>query len=261
MATAGARYTKVSSKKWNDRWYLGLRMRERQLFDYLCENGDNTSAGVYQFDPDVARMKTHPWRRDEFEATCLESFHGHIQFYESNWIWVIRYLHYNGDNMNPDFASGIERIVGEAPPQLQADFWAVYAKKLERFGLPSKRALRGLPEPSDTPSLPPSPSLTSPSLGRRKTSAPDPRVKELQEYFLERSRQHTGLARPPFPWGRSGTHFKQSLGLEHEVKAIKATIDHFFDHWIREKGGGAFSHYQSQYLALCKALQEENSGN
>ena len=83
-------------------------------------------------------------------------------------------------------------------------------------------------------------------------------VGELQEYFLERSRRHTGLAKPPFPYPRSGDHFKMYLGprYEHSVKAITATIDYFFDHWIREKGGGAFSHYQGQYLALCKAVQE-----
>lgn len=174
MATAGPRYTRVSSKKWNDRWYLGLRMRERQLFDYLCENGDNTSAGVYQFDPDVARMKTRPWRRDEFEEACVVSLRGHIQFYEDSWIWVVRYLHYNGDNMNPDFATGVERIVSEAPPQLQADFWAAYTKSLKRHGVPSKRALTGLPEPCETPSLTsPYPSIP---LGRRQKAPAEPCV-------------------------------------------------------------------------------------
>lgn len=93
-------------------------------------------------------------------------------------------------------------------------------------------------------------------LGRRKKTPPVEGVQELQTYYVERSKAHTDLANPEFPYAQAGTFFKRRLKAGDSVPAIKLTIDYFFDHWIREKGGGAFSHYQSQYLALCKAVQE-----
>lgn len=154
MANVGARYTKVTSRKWNDPFYLGLSPQQRNLFDYLVENGDVTGAGVYQCDFSVARMKTQPWRRGRFEET-LDAFAGHVQFYEDSWTFVVQYLRHNGENMNPNFALGIVAVVENAPLQVQADFWSVYAKsdRLNRFGVPEESSLKGLPKPLLTPGL------------------------------------------------------------------------------------------------------------
>ena len=266
MATAGARYTRVTSRKWQDRWYLDLTPQQRNLFDYFVENGDGTAAGVYQCDLDVARMKTKPWRGDAFERTCHEYFPGHVLFYEEGWVFVVQYLRHNGDNMNPLFAQGIETFLQQAPPQAQADFWKVYGKdaRLNKFGVPSPSSLEGLPKPFVTPSRT-NPGRTNPSRTNTYSPSakpPDPRVKEAQTYFFERLQKHTGLEVPVFSWPQSGKFYRQRLiEADDSLDDLRDTTDEFFDRYIRgDKSAANFGHYQRVYNALCIAVQKRRKG-
>lgn len=133
MANTGARATWMSSSKWNDPWYLGLTVRQRNLFDYLAENGDNTCAGVYQYDPSVAKLKTSPWKKGEYEETCAVAFAGHVAFYPGNWVWVVNYAKHNCQEDNKNAWIGAARVVELAPLNLQANFINRYGDVLAKY--------------------------------------------------------------------------------------------------------------------------------
>ena len=129
MANAGARYTYVSSQKWNDRWYLNLPPQWRNLFDYFTENGDNTCAGVYQCDLDVAMLKVRPWDDTGF-VSAVAAMRGHLEVYDGSWVWVVNYAKYNCQEGNAKAWVGVWRIVREAPFELQRRFAAKYRETL-----------------------------------------------------------------------------------------------------------------------------------
>ncbi|MFA4971900.1 MAG: hypothetical protein WC683_04755 [bacterium] len=169
----------MSSAKWSDPWYLGLKPRQRNLFDYLSECAENTCAGVYQFDPAVARLKTGPWTAAAFEETCQVAFQGHVKFYPGNWIWVVAYLEYNGrrgGKLSGDLAKGVFSILSKAPMQVVADFDARYGKEMALLGHPLGTLMGQTQDAPQTDHTPPY--LSLPDLTKNPPTPLQPKVPE-----------------------------------------------------------------------------------
>jgi len=138
MATAGGRFTWMSSDIWNKPWFRSLTDKGKLLWFYLTTCADNSGAGIFQYDTDVVRIKTGRWRGEQWED-ALAGLAGHINFYPDNWVWIVGYVKHNYQRVNEKQRKGIDRLVACAPPQLRADFWQEYAP---------------LREGSDTPIIP-----------------------------------------------------------------------------------------------------------
>jgi hypothetical protein len=139
VATGGARYTTVSSEKWEDEWYLGLTPQQRNLFDFLVEGSHGTYAGVFRLDSGTPRQKTGPWRAGTWEG-ALDAMQGHVIRYPGNWWFVVNYLRWNGPRpgtkLAPNQAFGIAEIVMAAPEECRRHFVSRYRPLLKGFSTP-----------------------------------------------------------------------------------------------------------------------------
>ena len=134
MASAGARSTWMSSSVWNKPWFKGWKRGGKLLWFYLTTCPEGTIAGIFQMDPDVAKMKTGPWQDSQWERDTT-AMHPHITFYEDNWVFVSGYLEENTKALNEKIATGIQRVVNDSPAQIRADFMARYEKFLGVYGM------------------------------------------------------------------------------------------------------------------------------
>jgi len=140
VATVRERRTWMSSNIWKKPWFRPKKMPRggRLLWFYLTTGLEGNGAGVFQSDPDVAALKTGPWRQGEWEKS-VESLAGHIEFYGGDWVWIVGYIAHNYENgVNGDQWRGIEKIVADAPEELRGNFHDCYA------------CLHGLQRPSDS---------------------------------------------------------------------------------------------------------------
>ena len=153
MATGGARYTTVSSEKWEDEWYLGLTPQQRNLFDFLVEGSHGTYAGVFRLDSGTPRQKTGPWRAGTWEG-ALDAMQGHVIRYPGNWWFVVNYLRWNGPRpgtkLAPNQAFGIAEIVMAAPEECRRHFVSRYRPLLKGFSTPLDSVQDPLPIPGHT---------------------------------------------------------------------------------------------------------------
>jgi len=157
VASAGARYTWMSSTIWSKPWFKRWRKGGKLLWFYLTTCPEGTIAGIFQMDPDVARMKTGPWQDSQWERDTA-AMHPHVSFYPDNWVFVSGYLGENTKALNEKLGIGIQRVVNDAPPRIRADFMAKYEKFLGVYGMGIDTPPRPHSEGSDntlpSPSLP-----------------------------------------------------------------------------------------------------------
>jgi len=280
---ARARYTRTSSSKWNDPWYLSLHVHVRNLFDFLHECGENTIAGIYQGDLAVARLKTgNPrWRQSAFEAALLE-LQGHVTIYPDNWLWVVNYLKWNvfdfQDSLSRPQAGGIVAIVRVAPVRLQADFWRRYGPKLAEAGYPWDTLGNGLSDPSESPPLP---SPTPPSGGllppvgvlestararaRKQRKLTDDQVAAMQaaiDHYYQRLQQHTQAVAPRFKGGPLAQLFTERLTIKAPKRPdssedLIAYVDIYFDDYLRPHASANTSHFLNVFNDLLTRRLEQ----
>jgi hypothetical protein len=280
MATAGARYTNVSSQKWEDDWYLGVLKDPRQkiLFDFLCEGSHGTFAGVFKLDPGVARYKTGPWRAEKLRHTLDDLFAGHVFRYRGNWWFIRTYLHWNGAKdgaLSKPQATGVLAIVREAPIECRAHFWIEYASLFEPHG----EGMDSLSIPSDYPMVIPiqsNPHQSSPRDLVSSTAETTPEQKSANvaavRHFDESIKEHTGLAKPP-GWNKNaprhaGAFFKERLLDGDTAEDLIACIDEYFrrkreaaEEIAQRKGkrihtNVSFTHFRSQYTSLLGSVAD-----
>ena len=150
MATGGARYTVVTSEKWEDDWYLGLPIRVRHLFDFLCEGSHGTFAGVFRLSRRTISSKTGRWN-DEAITKAAQQLTGHAVFYEDSWTFVVNYLAHNGpENLSYQQALGVISTVKDAPHSCRSDFWSRYHFLLEPHSFSPDTLSIPLSVPTDT---------------------------------------------------------------------------------------------------------------
>ena len=158
MANAGARATWMSSTIWRKPWFKAWKRGGKLLWFYLTSCDEGTIAGIFQCDPDVAKMRTGPWGDAAWQRDTA-AMYPHVIFYPDNWVFIPGYLEENTHGINEKHAAGIARVVNDAPEQIRADFMARYEKPLGVFAM-------GIDTPSISPSNPSdetSPPLPSPS--------------------------------------------------------------------------------------------------
>jgi len=266
VATAGARYTTVSSEKWEDDWYLGLDVRARNLFDFLCEGAHGTFAGVFRLDPRVARFKTGPWRADKFEETLDVRFAGHVVRYPGNWWFVRTYLKWNGardGKISENQATGLISIVKGAPKEARAHFWAEYGSLFTPHGITTDTLAIPYADPMPVPyhTIPdhtkPRESCRSRAKPRGLTDEQNAVKQAAIDYFYEKLQAHTGLDKPRFPGGRAANFFAGCIRDGYDERDFREVTDWFFDERIRGDHSSAnFGHYQASFNAGCIAIQK-----
>lgn len=244
MATAGARFTVVTSEKWEDDWYLGLTPQQRNLYDFLCEGNHGTFAGIFKLSLSTAKTKTRPWRAGRFEETIDHAFAGHACHYPGNWWFVRTYLKWNGPRdggLSPLQGKGIIAIVKRSPLECRVHFWAEY-QELMKGHCDSE----GVGIPLGTPCQPPfHPSPPHPSPIRTTSSSPSGDLTPDQKKshtagiraFDAAIKRHTGLEKPPgwakkSDFGHAGAFFKERLLAGDTGDDLKDCIAEYF---LRQK--------------------------
>ena len=269
----------MSGAIWNKPWFKAWSRGGKILWFYLTTTNDNTCAGVYQMDPDVAKMKTGPWRQQEWDQ-ALAALHPHIVFYPGQWLWVTGYLEHNSHGINEKIGKGVVAVVAEAPEQLRADFYALYGGTLKGIGVSY-----------DTPSIPPrypfdetSPPLPSPPLptpndigASGKPSRPRSKPRKLTDeqngvkqgainYWRQRQIDHVGIPNPR--WKSKGKNnggvaagfFTERIlepDNEFTLDDLKGITDVFFDDWTKDESAVNFDHFIAAWNGLCKKWRKK----
>jgi hypothetical protein len=73
---------------------------------------------------------------------------------------------------------------------------------------------------------------------------------EVLGHYRNRLSKHTGAAKPEFPEGQAAAFIGRRLRVGDTEADLIATIDLFFDEWIRPEGAGNWGHYQRAFNAL-----------
>ena len=272
MANAGARATWMSSTIWRKPWFKAWKRGGKLLWFYLTSCDEGTIAGIFQCDPDVAKMRTGPWGDAAWQRDTA-AMYPHVIFYPDNWVFIPGYLEENTHGINEKHAAGIARVVNDAPEQIRADFMARYEKPLGVFAMGIDTPSIPPSNPSDETS-PPLPSPTHPILTSSDTLSgagkKKPRKFSDEEwgigkagaaYAIEAARKHTGSPDP------SGYKFGQFLSVfcerakseaEYTVQDCQDCVDEWFkrlkDKEAKAAARGDERHYMGTFGGFKSGL-------